>query len=80
MSKRDTRFKHLKFDLNETNPNTVWSADGINGNVYYIVKIDDAYLALGLQDRHKCEQYYYRSDAAAVCQLDHEARIKEWLN
>lgn len=79
MSKRDNRFKPLKFVLNETNPNAVWSADGGYGHVYYIVQIDDAYLVLGLTDRNKCEQFYYRTDAVMVCQLDHEARLKEWM-
>jgi hypothetical protein len=79
MSRRDPRFKPLAWHLTNTNPNAVYQAAGV-GTVYHIVTIDDAHQVLGCNDPEKNEQYYILADAKTVCQLDHEARLKEWLN
>jgi hypothetical protein len=79
MSQRDPRFKPLRWTTITHAPNIVYQAAGI-GTVYYIVSIAGYYLALGCNDpEHNAEQYFYLSDAKTVCQLDHEARLKEWM-
>lgn len=78
MSKRDPRFKPLKWVTPHREPNVVYQAVGIN-RVYYIITIGDAHLVLGCNNPEHDAQYYFLSDAKSICQLDHEARLKEWL-
>jgi hypothetical protein len=81
MSRRDKRFKPLKWELNLTN--TAWKAEAL-GRVYYITRVDAAFMEnagyLVIKGVEFSTVYAMLSDAQTVCQLEHEARIKEWMN
>lgn len=78
MSKRDPRFKPLKWASVRYEPNTCYMAAGLS-TVYHIVTIGNVHQLLGCNDPAKNAQYFYLSDAYAVAQLDHETRLKEWM-
>lgn len=79
MSKRDPRWQELRWSTIAREPNTVVKAVGID-TVYFVVYMGGCYLALGLNDpEQNAKQYFLLSDAYSVCQLDHEARLKEWM-
>jgi hypothetical protein len=74
MSRRDQRFKPLKFCVNSTN--TAWVAEP-HHKTYVVAKGETGYIVIGTFNMDGV--YSFFSDAKSVCQLDWEARIKEWL-
>jgi len=85
MSKCDTRFKSLAFHML---PSGIWwTAKGINSTYHIALQHGPdgqglgTYSVLGLRDDTTVGSggYVYLADARTVCQLDHEARLKEWL-